>query len=127
MLPEPRRAASQAWRWMVAGLVAMAVVVVVDLSTTDTVFMGALIVGPFIAAVGARPSHVATLGVLAVGLAIALGETNDIFGERDHVVRVLIVLVGCVGAVVLARVRQARDIELAGVRPAALDALRLAL
>ena len=76
----------------------MAIVVIVDLASDETVVMGALIVGPVLAALGARPSQVAALGVLAVGLAIALGESNDIFGERDHVVRVSIVLVGCIGA-----------------------------
>ena len=127
MLPEPPRAVSQPWRWIVAGLVAMAIVVIVDLASDETVVMGALIVGPVLAALGARPSQVAALGVLAVGLAIALGESNDIFGDRDHVVRVSIVLVGCIGATLLAWVRQTRETELARARPAALDALRLAL
>ena len=127
MLPDPPRAVSQSWRWVVAGLVAMAIVVVIDLASDGTVVMGALIVGPVLAALGARPSQVAALGVLAVGLAIALGESNEIFGDRDHVVRVSIVLVGCIGATLLAWVRQTREAELARTRPAALDALRLAL
>ena len=74
---------------------AIAIVVVVDLAPQETVLIGALISVPVLAAFGARnPSQVAALGVLAVGLAIALGESNDIFGDRDHVVRVSIVLVG---------------------------------
>ena len=51
-------------------------------------------------------------------LAIGLGEVNDIFGERDHVVRTLIVLVGCVGATLLTCVRERREPSSTGTRPA---------
>ena len=118
---EPPRALSQSWRWVAGGLLAIAIVLVADLVVDDTVLMGALIVGPFVAALGARPAQVAGLGVLAVGLAVALGETNDIFGTRDHVVRVVIVLAGCVAAYLLARVRVAREDELERTKPAALE------
>jgi PAS domain S-box-containing protein len=127
MLPEPPRAVSQSWRWMAAGVAVTALVVVLDLVTDDAVFMGALIVGPFVAALGARPGAVAGLGVACVALATALGAPDDIFGERDHVIGVLIVVAGCAAAAVLAGVRQSRERELARANSSALDALHLAL
>ncbi|MGH8978919.1 MAG: PAS domain-containing protein, partial [Acidimicrobiia bacterium] len=120
------RAYSQSWWWVAAGLAVNGLVIVADLLTDDTIVMGALILGPFVAALGARPVQVTGLGVLSVGLAIALGPANDIFGETDHVVRVLIILGGCVGATLLAYVRQARERDLERAEPAALDALRMA-
>jgi PAS domain S-box-containing protein len=126
MPSDPQRALSQSWWWVAAGVVANALVVVVDLATDHTVVMGALILGPFVAALGARPLQVAGLGVLSAALAIALGPANDIFGETDHVVRVLIVVGGCIGATLLAYVRQARERDLERAEPAALDALRMA-
>jgi serine phosphatase RsbU (regulator of sigma subunit)/PAS domain-containing protein len=127
MLPGPLRAGSRSRWWVVAGLSVIGLVVVADVVTDDTVLIGALIIGPFVAAFGARTREVAALGVVAVVCAIALGTVDDVFGERDHVVRTLIVLAGCVGAALLTRVREQREAELARTIPVALDAQRLAL
>src|SRR5215468_10352413 len=106
MLPAPPRAVSPSRWWVAAGLLTMAVVVGADVLVHDVVLFGALILGPFVAAIGARTRQVAALGVLAVGLAIALGAVDGMFGERDHILRTLVVLAGCIGATLLARVRE---------------------
>jgi PAS domain S-box-containing protein len=126
MLSEPPRGVAPSWRWVAGALVAMAAIVAAEFAS-DFVLIGVLLVGPFIAALGARPSHVALLGVLAVGLAVVLGFVDDIFGNGDHVVRVGVVLVASAAAYLLARLRRAREEELASTLPAALDAQRFQL
>ncbi len=114
--------------WVLAGLVATLIVTVADLVTQgDAVLMGALIVGPVIAAFGARTRQVAALGALSVGLAIVLGAVNGNFLEEDHVIRTVIVALGVIGATLLTLVREQRDRELARTRPQAADAQRLRL
>src|SRR5262245_58859733 len=127
MSPEPPRAISQSGRWVMAGAAVTALGVVLDLVSNETVVIGALFLGPFVAALGARPAAVAWLGAASVALAVVLGVPNDIFGNGEHIVRVLIVVAGCAVAVVLAAVRESRERELARAKPAELDALRLAL
>ena len=127
MLPGPPRAVSRSWWWVVAGVVAMAVVVIADIVSKDAVLIGALIVGPFLAAFGARTRDVVALGVVAVALSIALGEVDGIFGESDHIVRTTIVLGGCIGAALLTRIRERREAELDRTIGAARTAQRLAL
>jgi PAS domain-containing protein len=105
----------------------MAVVVIADIVSKDAVLIGALILGPFLAAFGARTRDVVALGVLAVALSVALGEVDGIFGESDHVVRTAIVLGGCIGAALLTRVRERREAELDRTIGAARTAQRLAL
>jgi PAS domain S-box-containing protein len=107
--------------------VATALVVIADIVSQDTVLIGALILGPFVAAFGARTRDVVALGVLAVALSIALGKVDGIFGESDHVVRTVIVFGGCVGAALLTRVRERREAELDRTMGVARTAQRLAL
>jgi PAS domain S-box-containing protein len=127
MLPGSPRAVSRSRLWVTAGLVATAIVVVADVLVNDTILIGALMLGPFVAAFGARTRDVAALSVFAVACAIALGELDDIFGTRDHIVRTVIVLFGCIGATLLTRVREQRDRELEQTSGAARDAQQLAL
>ncbi|HEX5097780.1 MAG TPA: PAS domain-containing protein, partial [Acidimicrobiia bacterium] len=103
----------------------IAVVAAVDLASDD-VFLTAAVIAPFIAALGASTAAVAVVAILATGVSVALGVPNDIFFDRDHVVRVLIVAVGGIVAVVVARVRERRELELAVVGPEA-QRMRLAL
>ena len=84
MLARTPGALSRSWWWVGAGLFGIALVVVVDLVTSDAVLIGALILGPFVAAFGARTRDVVVLGILAVALAIALGWVDGIFGESDR-------------------------------------------
>ncbi len=127
MLPGPPRALSRSWWWVAAGLLATALVVIADIVSKDTVLIGALILGPFVAAFGARTRDVIALGVLAVVLSIALGKVDGIFGESDHIVRTVIVLGGCIGATLLTRVREQREAELDRTIGVARTAQRLAL
>ncbi|MET1001267.1 MAG: SpoIIE family protein phosphatase [Acidimicrobiia bacterium] len=114
--------------WVLAGVVAIAIVTFADLVTQgDAVLTGALIVGPVIAAFGARTRQVAALGAFAVFLAIVLGAINGNFLEEDHVIRTVVVALGVIGATLLTLVREQRDRELARTRPQAADAQRLRL
>src|SRR5215467_5765299 len=127
MLPAPPRAVSPSRWWVAAGLVTMALVVLGDVLVHDVVLFGALILGPFIAAIGAKTRQVAALGVLAVALAIVLGAVDGMFGEGDHIFRTLVVLAGCVAATFLAHVREQREQEIAGNAGATGSARGLAL
>jgi PAS domain S-box-containing protein len=111
----------------VAGIIAIGVVIVADWFASDTILLGALFVGPFIAAFGARTRDVAALGLLAVICAVALGEHDEIFGTRDHVVRTLLVLAGCIAATLLSYAREQREAELDRTLGVARDAQQLAL
>jgi PAS domain S-box-containing protein len=127
MLPGPTRAVSRSRWWVLAGVIATGVVIVADWFADDTILLGALFLGPFIAAFGARTRDVAILSAVAVACAIGLGAHDDIFGTRDHFVRTLVVLVGCIGATLLTHAREQREHELDRTLGAARDAQQLAL
>ena len=83
---------------------AIALVVVVDLVTNDTVAHRRTHPRPVRR--GVRCADRATSSHSASSpspCAIALGGVDDIFGESDHVVRVSIVVGGCIGAALLTR------------------------
>src|SRR5262245_9081243 len=126
MLLAPPRAVSSRW-WVAAGLITVPLVVIGFVLVHDVVLVGALIVGPFGAAIGAEARQVAALGVLAVALAIVLGAVDGMFGERDHILRTLVVFAGCIAATFLARVREQREQEIARNASATRSAQGLAL
>ncbi len=87
----------------------------------------AVVIGPLLAAIGASVLGVTILAVYAVAVALLLGAAHDIFLEGDHVVRLVVVILGGGIAIASARLRQRRDDELEITRPQAADAQRLRL
>ncbi len=87
-------------------LAAMAVVVVVDLSTdTVALLVQLLLVGPLIAATGATVRQTLFVAVLAVVVSVPLVAGNDAFGSGRHLVATGVLLIGGALAVLIARLR----------------------
>jgi PAS domain S-box-containing protein len=110
-----------------AGLSAGAAIALVDGVRHHEVLLTGVLVGPFVAAVGASTIEVAVVGVYSVALAVLLGQVNGIFLTSDHVVRVSVVAVAAIAATVLTRIREQRETELDIALPQAIDAQRLRL
>jgi serine phosphatase RsbU (regulator of sigma subunit) len=124
----PRRGGSPRPRtWLILGILASTVVAVFDYARDNEIILTAVIAGPLLAAFGASAVAVAFLGLYAIVLALLLGVRHDIFLESDHVIRVIVVVIGSGAAVALATLRQRRDAELEVTRPQAADAGRLHL
>jgi GAF domain-containing protein/PAS domain-containing protein len=115
----------RSWAW--AGLAAVALIAAIDAFTRgEVVSITAVVIGPFLAAIGATSAVVALVAVVATVVAIVLGLPNDIFLSGDHIIRVGVVAAGGALAVVVTRIREERDAQLRVVGPEA-QRLRLAL
>ncbi len=113
--------------WFIAGALASTAVALVDLARAREVMLTAVVIGPLLAAIGASAVGVTIVAVYAIGLAFVLGARHEIFLESDHIVRVVVVILGGGIAIASARLRQRRDDELEITRPQAADAQRLRL
>src|ERR1700719_1898854 len=82
--------------WLMAGLFAGAAIALVDGVRHHDVLLTGVLVGPFVAAVGASTIEVAVVGVYSVALAVLLGQVNGIFFTSDHVIRVSVVAVAAI-------------------------------
>jgi serine phosphatase RsbU (regulator of sigma subunit)/PAS domain-containing protein len=113
--------------WFIAGALATTAVALVDLARSREVMLTAVVIGPLLAAIGASAGGVTILAAYALALALVLGAAHDIFLEGDHIVRLVVVILGGGIAIASARLRQRRDDELEIARPQAADAQRLRL
>jgi len=110
-----------------AGLFAGAALALIDAVRNHEVLLTAVLVAPLIAAIGASTIEVAVVGVYSVGIALLLGQVNDIFLTSDHIVLVGVVAIASGAAIALTRIREKRETELEIARPQAMDAERLRL
>jgi PAS domain S-box-containing protein len=93
-----------------AGLIAIAIVVVVDAALSpNLVLIGLLIIGPLVAATSSRPRDVAMVTAIALVAGLLLGIRDHRFGSLDHVLRLVIVLAGGLLAIWTASIRQSRE------------------
>src|SRR3954471_11135772 len=104
----PRRAGARsghAWRraWFWSGIAATTIIAILDAAAERDVLLTGVLAGPLLAAIGGTTVEVLIVGAYAVLVALGLGAVDDIFGERDHVIRVAIVTVASVVAVLSAR------------------------
>src|SRR6478735_2913985 len=88
----------QGWRrpWFWAGIIASTGIAIFDAIAQRDVFMTGVLAGPLLAAIGGTAIEVVFVGIYAVFLALGLGGIDGIFGEREHVVRVVIVTIASV-------------------------------
>jgi PAS domain S-box-containing protein len=112
---------------MWAGLAVSTLFAVIDAIAERDVVLTGVVAGPLLVAIGGTAVEVIVVALYAMLVALGLGAANDIFGERDHLIRVGVVAIVSVVAVFSARLRERRDAELALTRPQALDAQRLRL
>src|SRR5690242_8737810 len=80
---------------LLLGTLAVLGIALADVLTgSDIRLTGYLVLGPLIAAAGARPRYVAGVALLALAVAVPLGAANHIFGEAPHWVILGLVAVG---------------------------------
>lgn len=92
--------------WAAACVAIIAAVAIVDEALNrHTIITTLVIAGPLLAAVRLRWQATLAIGLLAVGVVLASGLWNHYFAQREHVVRVLITIVGAGLAVALSVVR----------------------
>jgi PAS domain S-box-containing protein len=83
-------------RWLLLALAALAVLVALDTGTAESlIFTAAYVLPPFGLAVAGNWRAVGALSVVAFSLAFASGWWNDYAGTDDHLLRLSIVLSGC--------------------------------
>jgi len=110
--------------YIVAGLVAVAVIVIVDASSDSLVLIGLLVLPPLIAAGGTRRGTMIIAGISVVS-AVWLGWADDIALTRRHWIAMMSTAVGGVLAVRVASTRHAREKQLAQAIPVVRRADRL--
>jgi PAS domain S-box-containing protein len=88
----------------------MAVVLLIDTALGDTAVLAELLVaGPLIASTGATARHTAAVALLALVLSVPAGLVSDAFGSGPHVTGIIVVAIGGVVSVVIARLRTQRE------------------
>jgi phosphoserine phosphatase RsbU/P len=103
-------------RWMVAALGLSTAVAVVDaLMGERLILIGLLIAGPMLAAIRLDGSRTGLVAAYALGLAVAVGPVDGIWGTPDHLVRCAVVAVGGGFATAIAVSRTGRERRLAQI------------
>jgi PAS domain-containing protein len=110
--------------YIVAGLVACAVIVIVDASSDSIVLVPLLVLPPLIAAGGTRRGTMVIACISALS-AVWLGWVDDILGTRRHWVAMISTVVGGALAVRVAATRHAREAQWADAMPVVRRADRL--
>jgi PAS domain S-box-containing protein len=88
----------------------MAVVLVINTALGHRAVLAELLVaGPLIAATGASPRGTAAVALLALAISIPAGIVSDAFGSGAHVTGIVVVAVGGVLGVLIARLRTHRE------------------
>ncbi len=101
----------------VAALVWVAgVAMVIALSNGNISAVGLLAIGPFIAALFARPWRVAVVGLLAAVCALVISTPPHSYGELNHILRVATQLVATAVAMYMAYLRGQRTVQLSTAR-----------
>jgi len=98
--------------YVVAGLVACAVIVVVDASADSVVLIPLLVLPPLLAAGGARRGTILVAGVSVIS-AVWLGWADDIAGTARHWIAIVSTILGGGLAVWVSSARHSRDRQLA--------------
>ena len=115
-------------RWTVAAFGATTVVAIADaLLGPRLVIIGLLITGPMLAAVRLDGPRTGLVAAYALGLAVALGPVDDIWGTADQLVRCSVVAVGGGFATAIAYSRTARERRMAQITRVAEAAQRAIL
>ena len=111
--------------WALGAIATLAVVAVVDSIAGElVVLIPILVAGPLVAAFGASAADTARISVLAILVAVGLGEVDDIFGTARHAIQITAISIGGALATALASVRaRLQDAERAA-RGAELSARR---
>jgi PAS domain S-box-containing protein len=88
----------------------IAAIALVDIfAGQNVVVIGLLILGPLVASTRSTTRDVLVVCAVAVATGIALGAVDSNFGTTDHLLRLLIVLAGCLMAMWTASIREARE------------------
>jgi PAS domain S-box-containing protein len=97
-------------RTVLLALAAIGVVLAIDAALGDTAVLAELLVaGPLIAAAGATTRQTAGVALLAFAISVPAGLLSDAFGSGAHVTGIVVVGVGGVVSVLIARLRTARE------------------
>jgi len=113
---------------MLAGLAAIAAVVITDLAFGDrAVLFGMLVAGPLLASAGATPTQTGVVSCTALAVSFPIAAHDGLWGSGDQALRTVVLTIGCIAAVVSSLLRSRRDNELAIARPQARVAQRLRL
>jgi GAF domain-containing protein/PAS domain-containing protein len=108
------------------GLLAVAALVIVELSSTiNVVILPLLVVGPLIAAIGGHPRSVALVGLVATAAVASLGSSAGIAWTIRHVVAIAAVAAGTILAAVLSAVRLRHERRITEAQPIIDQAARL--
>ena len=75
----------------------------------SAVLVELLVVGPLIAATGATARQTAAVALLALAISVPAGLLSDAFGSGAHVTGVVVVAVGGMLSVLIARLRTERE------------------
>ena len=87
----------------------MAVVLAIDAAVGDSAVLAELLLaGPLIAATGATARQTAAIALLALALSVPAGLLSD-FGSGAHVTGIVVVAVGGMLSVLIARLRTERE------------------
>jgi PAS domain S-box-containing protein len=102
-------------RWFVSGLAAATAVFALDTATSEKVvtLIALFAVPPFVAAVGASRMQTLIVAVYSIALTIPSGLIDGIFGDFEHVLKVVVVAVAALAAVRVATVRDRADLSTA--------------
>jgi phosphoserine phosphatase RsbU/P len=115
-------------KWTVAALgVSTAVALADALLGRHLILIGLLIAGPMLAAVNLAGPRMVLVAGYALGLAVALGPIDGIWGTPDHLIRCLVVAVGGGFATAIAFRRTSRERRLAQITQVAEVAQRAIL
>jgi phosphoserine phosphatase RsbU/P len=109
-----RRTGDEGWTWFSVALVSALFVADVVVAQS-LVLLGAMVIGPLLAASFASARATALVGVYAVVLGVLAGPFDEIWGTSDHFVRVTVLAMGSALAVFAARRRADRERALAEV------------
>jgi len=116
-----RLARGRSRRWTLLCLALTGAIALVDaFLTTNAILIGLLIVGPLVSSARSGPRGVLAVTAFAVALGLVLGVPDDVFGSKEHLLRILIVVAGGSLAIWTASIRQSRErtADLLGVQAA---------
>lgn len=109
-------------------LLCTAVLCAVDVTSDQRiVYIGSLMIGPFLASLFCRAPLTAATAVVALGAGFALGADDGIFLSHVHVAYLAVLLAGCVLATLMARYRTSQLAKLESMRRVAEIAQRAIL
>lgn len=98
-------------RWFAGALAGALAIAGIDLAAGGKIVLIVLLVlPPVVAAVGSGASRTALVGAVCVAFAVALGQPDDIFGSREHLVDIGAIAAVTAAAVWIARLRERLEV-----------------